>query len=162
MFLIICHTMFLFAHERSHSVMRPNQAHHARIPRTVSKTRMANVVAPNAHTAPHHVLPRTNVSMIITNMQYIYIPTIYIIFPLKLPPHRKTTTVSLYQVGRVLEVFQPNKALLNTPDRHKPVEDTHASRLVVGAAPPCTTERLLADNGACALFVIIHITSSVA
>ena len=68
----------------------------------------------------------------------------------------------LLEVGRVQEVIQSDKVLLDATRRHEAVEDGHTSSLVVGATSTRTAERLLTDDGTRAFFVVVHVTSSVA
>lgn len=69
---------------------------------------------------------------------------------------------NLHQVARVAIFFQPNETLLDAPRRHEPVEDADTPSLVVRAATPGTSERLLANNSSCTLLVVIHVSGSVA
>ena len=70
--------------------------------------------------------------------------------------------VLLHEVGRVQVVLEPYEVLLDAARRHEAVEDRDRARLVVGAARARTTERLLADNGARALLVVVDVARSVA
>lgn len=66
------------------------------------------------------------------------------------------------QIRGIVEVFQPDKVLLDAPRTNKAIEDTDATGLVVGATSSGATERLLADNCSRALFVVIDVTSRIA
>lgn len=67
----------------------------------------------------------------------------------------------LSKVGRVREVLEPDKVLLDAARGHEAVEDRDAARLVVCAAAPRATERLLADDRARALLVVVHVAGGV-
>ena len=69
---------------------------------------------------------------------------------------------NLHQVTRVPVFLQPNETLLDTPRGYKPVEDADASSLVVRAATPGTSERLLTNDGSRTLIVVVHVSGSVA
>ena len=69
---------------------------------------------------------------------------------------------SLHEVRRIEVVLEADKVLLDATRRHEAVEDGHASGFVVGATSTRTAERLLTDDGTCAFFVVVHVTSSVA
>ncbi len=66
------------------------------------------------------------------------------------------------EVRRVRKVLEPDEVLLDAPRGHEAVEDRDAARLVVRAAPSRTAERLLADNRARALLVVVHVAGRVA
>ena len=66
------------------------------------------------------------------------------------------------QVGRVLEIFQSNKVLLDASGRHESVEEVDTASLIVRSTATTTSKWLLTNNGACTLFVVIHISRRVA
>ncbi len=67
-----------------------------------------------------------------------------------------------HQVRRILEIFQPNKVLLDAPRAYEAIENTDATRLIVRPASTSTTEWLLPDHSPSAFFVVVHVTGSVA
>ena len=75
---------------------------------------------------------------------------------------RSCSKYDLQQVARVAIFLQPNETLLDTPRRYEPVEDADTPSLIVRATTPGTSERLLANNSSRTLFVVIHISGSVA
>ena len=66
------------------------------------------------------------------------------------------------QVRRVLEVLEADEVVLHAARANKAVEDADATGLVVGAASTRAAERLLADDSACALLVVVHVAGGVA
>lgn len=68
----------------------------------------------------------------------------------------------LDQVGRVAEVLETYEVFFDRPCRHEPVENADTSRLVVGSARTSTAERLLTDDCARALLVIVDVSCRVA
>lgn len=66
------------------------------------------------------------------------------------------------QVRRVVKIFKVYEVLLDAPRADEAVEDADASRLVVRSASTGTTEGLLADHGACAFFIVVHVAGCVA
>lgn len=68
----------------------------------------------------------------------------------------------LYKIGRIEVILQRHEVFLDTPRRHKAIEDRHASCLVVCAACSSTAERLLPDDGAGALLIVVHVAGGVA
>ena len=68
----------------------------------------------------------------------------------------------LHQVGGVEIVFDADEILLDAPSRDEPIENCHAPSFIVRATGACTTERLLADDSACALLVEVHVARGVA
>lgn len=65
------------------------------------------------------------------------------------------------KVRWVREVLEPDEVLLDAPRGHEAIEDRDAARLVVRAAAPRATERLLADDRARALLVVVHVAGGV-
>lgn len=68
---------------------------------------------------------------------------------------------ALYQVGRILEILQPDKILLDAARADEAVEDADTARLVVRTTCPCSTEWLLPDYSARALLIVIHVSCCV-
>lgn len=59
-------------------------------------------------------------------------------------------------------VLEPDEVLFDGARGHEAVEDGNGTRLVVRAAATRTAERLLSDDGARALFVVVDIAGRVA
>ena len=91
-------------------------------------------------------------------------PLLFYIVPflLRIPYRTKFYYVDLLQVGRVGIVLEPDEVLLDAARRDEAVEDGHAAGLVVRAARACATERLLANDGTSALFIIVDVPGGVA
>lgn len=68
----------------------------------------------------------------------------------------------LDKIGRVAEVLETYEIFFDRPCRHEPVENANTSRLVVGSARTSTAERLLTNDCACALLVIVDIPCCIA
>lgn len=68
----------------------------------------------------------------------------------------------LLQVRRVQIVFQTDEVLLDTPRGDEAVENRHTARFVVRTTRTSTAEWLLPDDGARALFVVVHVAGGVA
>lgn len=68
----------------------------------------------------------------------------------------------LDKIGRVAEVLETYEVFFDRPCRHEPVENANTSRLVVGSARTSTAERLLTNDCACALLVIVDIPCCIA
>ena len=64
-------------------------------------------------------------------------------------------------VRRVQVAREWHEVVLDAPDRHEAPEDAHAARLVVRAARARAAKRLLPDDRARALLVVVDISSSV-
>ena len=58
--------------------------------------------------------------------------------------------------------LEPDKVLLYAARRHEAVEDRDGARLVIRAAAPRPAERLLPDDGARALFVVVDVPGRIA
>jgi len=69
---------------------------------------------------------------------------------------------NLQQVTRVAIFLQSNETLLDTPRRYEPVKDADTPSLVVRTTTPGTSERLLPNDSSRTLFVVIHVSGSVA
>ena len=69
---------------------------------------------------------------------------------------------TLHEVRGVEVVLEPDEVLLDAARGHEAVEDRDGARLVVRAAAPRTAERLLPDDGARALFVVVDVPGRVA
>jgi hypothetical protein len=64
----------------------------------------------------------------------------------------------LHQIRRILKpIFQRHKRILDTPRTDKPRKDVKTPGLVVGPARTGASKRLLANNGACALVVVVDV-----
>jgi len=61
-----------------------------------------------------------------------------------------------------MELLKANKVFLDAPRADEAVEDADAPCLIVGPASTSTTEGLLANNSACAFFVVVYISGGVA
>ena len=77
------------------------------------------------------------------------------------PKRAKKHQKILQDVGRVVEIFQANEVLLDTPRTDEAIEDVDASSLIIGSTSTSTTERLLANNSTSALLVVVHIACGV-
>lgn len=66
------------------------------------------------------------------------------------------------QVRGIREVGDRYEVLLDAPRAHEPVEDAHATSLVVCAAGTRASEGLLPDDGTRAFLVVVHISGGVA
>ena len=77
------------------------------------------------------------------------------------PPPRFAHPSSSREVRRVEVVLEPDEVFLDAARGDKAVEDRDATSLVVCSACPRTTERLLADDRARALFVVVDVARRV-
>ena len=68
----------------------------------------------------------------------------------------------LHEVGRVLKSAQTDEALLDAARADEAQEQVHAARLVVRPARASAAERLLPDDGARALLVVVDVAGRVA
>ena len=68
----------------------------------------------------------------------------------------------LREVRGVEVVLEPDEVLFDGARGHEAVEDGNGTRLVVRAAATRTAERLLSDDGARALLVVVDVARSVA
>jgi hypothetical protein len=74
-------------------------------------------------------------------------------FAMLIPAHLERPA----RVARVRPVLETHKVLLDAPRAHEAVEERDAARLVVGPARARAAERLLADDRAGALLVVVHV-----
>lgn len=67
----------------------------------------------------------------------------------------------LHQIARISKLLGPYKIFFDAPRTNEPIIYTDTSSFVICTTGPGATEGLLAYNGTCAFFIVVHVTSSI-
>jgi len=81
---------------------------------------------------------------------------------ISLPSHHSRIRFHLHDITRIRHLVTTNEILFDRANRDKPTQQVHAASLIIRAARPRPTKRLLPDNSASALAVDVEVAGRVA